>query len=283
MRPYEERRATRIARLYERAEAKRREAAALETRASQMADVIPLGQPILVGHHSERRDRRYRERIHGTFLKSYEAGQQAQQLARRAAAAESSRAVSSDDPEAVARLQEKLAALVAEHARYAQINKAVRAKDPRAALAALGVSASLVEQLLTPDFAGRLGIPGYKLTNSSAEIRRLKQRIEQLTARAAAPEREPETVGDVRIEESENRVRLYFPGKPPEAVRADLKGHGFRWSPTEGAWQRMASEQAWYHARRIAGAPDPTGGRARRYRHGTTATLRLLALGRRCG
>ena len=36
-----------------------------------MASAIPFGQPILVGHHSEGRDRRYRDRIHNTFGKAF--------------------------------------------------------------------------------------------------------------------------------------------------------------------------------------------------------------------
>jgi hypothetical protein len=37
---------------------------ALYDDAHRMADAIPFGQPILDGHHSEGRDRRYRDRIH---------------------------------------------------------------------------------------------------------------------------------------------------------------------------------------------------------------------------
>lgn len=59
----------------------------------------------------------------------------------------------------------------------------------------------------------------------------------------------PEEHGDVRIVEDENRVRIFFPGKPIDETRAALKGAGFRWSPTVGAWQRHASNGAWWQAR----------------------------------
>ena len=36
-----------------------------------------------------------------------------------------------------------------------------------------------------------------------------------------------------------NRIQLVFPGKPEEATRKLLKQNGFRWSRTEGAWQRQ--------------------------------------------
>ena len=35
-----------------------------------------------------------------------------------------------------------------------------------------------------------------------------------------------------------HRVSVMFTGKPPEAIRAMLKGHGFRWSPVGGFWWR---------------------------------------------
>lgn len=44
----------------------------LHDQAKKMASAIPFGQPILVGHHSEKRDRKYRERIHNTFGKAFE-------------------------------------------------------------------------------------------------------------------------------------------------------------------------------------------------------------------
>lgn len=45
--------------------------------------------------------------------------------------------------------------------------------------------------------------------------------------------------GGLNIEEcySENRVRIYFPGKPDDEMRAKLKRNGFRWAPSMGCWQ----------------------------------------------
>lgn len=55
--------------------------------ARQIADGIPFGQPILVGHHSERRARRDAERIHSHMRAAVDAGATAQETSRRAAAA----------------------------------------------------------------------------------------------------------------------------------------------------------------------------------------------------
>src|SRR5690606_31673345 len=59
----------------ERARKARGVSRSLQQTAYEMAAGIPLGQPILVGHHSERRDRRFREKIHNTFRKAWDAAE----------------------------------------------------------------------------------------------------------------------------------------------------------------------------------------------------------------
>ena len=70
MNSYEEKQEARRARYEEKASRLRDEAHRLHDQAHEMASAIPFGQPILVGHHSEGRDRRYRDRIHNTFGKA---------------------------------------------------------------------------------------------------------------------------------------------------------------------------------------------------------------------
>lgn len=65
-----ERAALRAERSEIRAEKAKERSDSLYKTASEMASVIPFGQPILVGHHSEGRDRRYRQRIHDTMGRS---------------------------------------------------------------------------------------------------------------------------------------------------------------------------------------------------------------------
>lgn len=57
MNSYEAKQAARKARFEERAEQASAESASTYNRARDMAQAIPFGQPILVGHHSETRDR----------------------------------------------------------------------------------------------------------------------------------------------------------------------------------------------------------------------------------
>jgi len=48
-----------------------------------------------------------------------------------------------------------------------------------------------------------------------------------------------------------NRLQLLFPGKPDEETRKRLKRHGFRWAPSEGAWQRQLTNAARYAAQEV--------------------------------
>ena len=259
---FAERRAARIERMRQRAARLARESEASRSRRQQIGDRIPMGQPILVGHHSERRHRKDIARIDSLMRKEVESRREAEDVARRVRAAEAGRGgISSDDPEAVRLLREKLAKTEDLRDKTLEINKIIRRgasdeevldlfrglgwRNPQGSLKALR---SMGQQTIST-------------TNLSAEIRRIKARIQELEQKRSTPARASEEHGDVRIEEANNRVRIYFPGKPSAEVRSQLKSHGFRWSPTEGAWQRMASAQAWYAARSVIGAPQRDRGR----------------------
>lgn len=249
---YEEKRQARIDRLRERAEKARKESNAAHDQARRMASVIPFGQPILVGHHSERRDRNYRARIQNKFEKSFEAQKKAEHYAERAAAAESNTAISSDDPEAVTRLREKLADLEKLQETMKAANKIVKRKGGDAQekifeLEALGIKEP--GRLFIADFAGRIGFPDYEITNNGAEIRRCKKRIEELLEADKREDKEY-MIGEIRVFENtvDNRVQIFFPIKPSEQIRTLLKGRGFRWSNFNGAWQRQLNNAGRYAA-----------------------------------
>lgn len=48
----------------------------------------------------------------------------------------------------------------------------------------------------------------------------------------------------IRETEYDNRIKLYFKGKPQYEVREVLKKNAFRWSPKNICWQRPISENA---------------------------------------
>ena len=270
---YEARQERRRERLLSLADRLEREGSARHERARALASVIPFGQPILVGHHSEGRDRRYRDKIHRTFTAAF-AAQQAAKETRQRAAAVGTGGISSDDPDAVAKLRGELARVEATARFMAAANKVVRAfykagvRDASSEgwsryldkLHEVELGRSLSEhqarELLNPRYSyERPGFQGWQLSNNSANLRRIKGRIEQLSARADAAEREDaEIVTEayrVVLSYSDNRLRLIFPGKPSEKVRSTLKANGFKWSPTAGAWQRMLS--GYFHGHALPG------------------------------
>lgn len=253
MNSYEEKLEAKRERYEEKAEQLRAEAKRLHQQAHEMAEVIPFGQPILVGHYSEGRDRRYRERIHNTFGKAFATMDKADHYEQKAASVGTG-GISSDDPDAVVKLKEKLASLQRNHEWMKNVNAAIRkGKTPDKqipALVALGMTEAEAQKLLEPDFCGRIGIAPYSLQNSNANIRRVEQRIRELE-RAAERNVTVEREGNgytYREDVNENRVMFLFDGKPEEATRKLLKAYGFKWSPTRTAWVRMLNNAGRYAA-----------------------------------
>lgn len=260
---YEQKRADRVARLHARADALQAESDAIYNDTRAKADRIPFGQPILIGHHSERRDRRFRDKIHQNFGKAFELKDQAEALRRRAKVAERSDAISSDDPDAIAKLEAKVKERGDFIERARDINEILRAArasrkadwEPIAVqrMIAIGVAPDDAEKLTRKDFAGRIGIPGYALKNAQGEIARLNRRIEDLKRRDARPVRLPERIGEAVIVEDRdaNRVQIRIDDLPPKELRTHLRGRGFVWAPSVGAWQRKLTDNALWTARDV--------------------------------
>jgi hypothetical protein len=107
-----------------------------------------------------------------------------------------------------------------------------------------------------------------------ANRRRLLQRLERLQEEAAKraklgpvedTSRAAEVViGDVTITENldENRVQLRFPARPGDKTKAALKHRGFRWSPTQKAWQRHLNDAGRWAAKHVAQSIQGHGGTA---------------------
>ena len=246
---YEERRENRIERFKELADKNAEKAEQLSDQAHKMADVIPLGQPILIGHYSEKGDRNYRARISNTFDKAMETHDKSKYYAEKATSAESNTAISSDNPNALDLLKAKLAKCQAFQERAKTINKIIRKKttdeEKVKELIGIGLTEYLAKEHLKPDYAGRIGVPAFELTNNNGNMKRIKDRIAALEKESTEITTE-QMIGDITIINSieENRILITFPGVPDEGIRAMLKADGFRWSPTNKAWQAFRSA-AW--------------------------------------
>ena len=235
---YQERRAARVDGLLNAALKRRTEANRRIDAGFGKLHAIPFGQPV----HGVR-DRNYREKAGRQIDSGMRLDREADRFQERAEAAARNTSISSDDPMAIEKLTAKLDKLQRCQERMKEVNKAIRIKDPakgNAKLAAMGYSADDIEEIRKPDFCGRVGYPAYMLQNNNAEIRRIKSRIEDLQRKS---EQDPETwTGEgwtAETDPDDNRIRVYFDGKPDEETRRILKGYGFRWSPSAGAWQRQ--------------------------------------------
>lgn len=94
--------------------------------------------------------------------------------------------ISSDDPNALEKLKEKLDKLKKQQERMKAANAAIRMKDSAkgdAKLSELGYTPDQIKALREPDFCGRVGYPTYELSNNNANIRRVQKRVEELEKR----------------------------------------------------------------------------------------------------
>ena len=251
---FEERRENRKARYEELSDKNEQESTDRYNAAKSIGDHIPFGQPILVGHHSEGRHRRDLARIDNNMRKSIEAGEKAAYYAGKAAHIENDKAIYSDDPEAIAKLRQKLFSLQNAQERMKKANKIVRSKKPTAAEKV----EQLVEQLGITEIQAKTildnyGFERYQLSNNNANMTRIKDRIKQLELQENAVTTSIK-IGEVEITDNkeDNRVQIFFQGKPSEAVRKLLKSRGFRWSRYIGCWQRHCSNLALHLAKEIA-------------------------------
>jgi hypothetical protein len=168
----------------------------------------------------------------------------------------------------------KLAAREAAQQRMKDVNALIRKHKGNAdtitpELLKMGIDEQEAHKLLNPKYSYESkGYQGWQLTNNSSEVRRLKDRVKMLEGKEQQREaiaatdgaQQPEeTINGVRIVHNyeADRVQMFFDGKPPADIRAELNGNGFNWTPSILAWQRKLNNIAIYQAARIAGKVTP--------------------------
>ena len=115
-----------------------------------------------------------------------------------------------------------------------------------------GISEDKARTLIKRDVVGDIGYGSYRLTNNSANIRRMKtqadvmERHEQIETTS-----KPFEGGKITDNKEDDRVQIFFDSKPEVDMRKKLKGSGWRWAPSTGAWQRKRTNAAMYSAKQI--------------------------------
>lgn len=154
--------------------------------------------------------------------------------------------ISGADPDAIEKLTKKLERLQEEHKEHLAANKkaAAEVKAGRASYA-YGTFGAVT----TND--GK-ELPTYFTDNETAEIRRIKGRIEQLQKQKEKPAKTENGEGWSLYEDADaGRICFEFDGKPAQEIINTLKSNGFRWSPSRKRWQRQNTDNGRRAADRV--------------------------------
>lgn len=214
---YEDRRQARIDRLRNASLSAEQRSDAEYNRAHDLVKGIPFGQPNIIGRPALPR---LREKSRHAMENAYALSQTADYYKERADAAEKHSAILSDDPRAIQKLQEKLAALEAKRDSVKAANKAARK-------------------------TGGEQSAWYVLPYLSRDIKAVKDRIAKLEMVDSMPAELIEfDGGEIESDPITNRVIIRFDERQPEEITSALKSHGFKWAPSVSGWQRLRSPHA---------------------------------------
>lgn len=174
----------------------------------------------------------------------------------------SSNIIKSSDADALEKLQQKVEKLEALQAEMKEANAYYRKhktlkgykdfSDERAEKLDKAIEESWYKKPFAP----------FELTNNNAkiksakariaEIERLKKEAAEAAEAAEQPESEKETTLFKIVENAEiMRLQVIFDGKPNAEARQIMKSNGFRWSPSNSAWQRQLTNNARYAVKRV--------------------------------
>jgi len=243
MNDYEDKQKARRERYEKRAEKARKDSMDAYRASNKIVENIPLGQPIIVGHHSEKRHRSDLKKCHRLMDKSCELSDKAKHYDHKAEAVGRG-GISGDDPEAITKLREKVVEAEDNQKAYKSLNAYYRKHKTVKGFPGITDerAAGYDEQVRTAYSWEKQPIPGYTLTNNNANIRRMKKRIEELEARENTEAREPITGKGFMVtehpEDEGGRIWFEFDAKPPKATCQLMRRYGWKWSPTRDAWIR---------------------------------------------
>lgn len=171
--------------------------------------------------------------------------------------------ISADDPQAVAKLEAKLAKLEAAQETMKGVNAYYRKHGTLEGCTLLKPEqVKELQEGMAQSWHLEKNKPfqSFELSNNNAEIRRIRGRIEQLKQHE-----EKSFVGwefdggRVEANKTDNRLQIFFDEKPDDAARAELKANGFKWAPSAGAWQRQLNNNAYYAAGYVSCIQPVTG------------------------
>nr|WP_243898575.1 hypothetical protein [Intestinimonas butyriciproducens] len=169
--------------------------------------------------------------------------------------------IMSDDKNAIAKLTSKTEALERLQAHMKAVNAYYRKHKSLDGCPDLydGEAEKIKASMFASWRASPVPFESYEISTNNANIRRIRQRIETLekeAQRAESAAKEPEQGDGFILQENYDigRIQFLFDDKPDEDTRSLLKSHGFRWAPSEGAWQRLLNDNGRSAARAVKAA-----------------------------
>lgn len=159
--------------------------------------------------------------------------------------------IMSGDADAIERLQDKIADLEAEKELMKSINAYYRKNKTMEGFEE-DIPASLQRSIdfrISHNWADH-GL--FDTSNTNAEIKRLKTRLEKLQTVKENGTSETEYNGYTVKEDTDiMRLQIFFDTIPGEETRTLLMSNGFKWSPKNQAWQRQLTDNAKWAFKRI--------------------------------
>ena len=218
-------------------------------KAHALADAIPFGQPILVGHHSESRARKDVATIDRDMRKGMDDAKMAEHHQQSASGIRHAlnRSIYDDDDDAVEALEAKVAGLEAERDRIKELNQRIRKGESLNDLPLTPADVKTLE--FSAQFHGRKGFPPYALQNIGGNIKNARDRLAKLRAATESQEGPPSAKSDDKAA-SENQKSAYDDGAN---AATSLRGY----SPPQYVYQKGPAEIRHYDDGYMAEAMKP--------------------------
>ena len=160
--------------------------------------------------------------------------------------------ISSDNPKAMEKLKEKLFTLEQNQEQMKQVNAYYKKHKMLEGCSLLSeAEKKRLTSYIEKDYnAEKRPYNSFTLTNNNAKIKHTKERIAELEKKDSLKGWKFES-GEVVANKEVNRLQIVFDEKPEEELRAKLKLNGFKWSPSQNAWQRLLNQNAVRAVKRI--------------------------------
>ncbi|WP_206458662.1 hypothetical protein [Anaerovorax sp. IOR16] len=156
--------------------------------------------------------------------------------------------VQSDDPYAIEKLEAKLEFHTTKHEKMKSINAYYRKHKTMVGYDGISEEkAKLFDKKIKEAFNfDRKPYPSYHLSNNNGIIKATQKRLEQLHyhKEKSSFEEYEFTGGSVVPNYELERLQIFFDEKPNDETRNNLKSNGFKWAPSQSAWQRLLNSRA---------------------------------------